>query len=208
MEFPDSSAVLMLISAPSGAGKTTVCQNLIQKHPNVVRAVTCTTRAPREGEKDGKDYYFLSPGEFEDKMQKGLFLEHADVYGRRYGTLKSEVVDWLKKGTDVLLNIDVQGAASLRQEAQTVPEIKSALVSVFLTTRTIGELEARLKNRGTDSSEEREKRVKVAREEVSRWKEFDYLVISDSYEDDLRRMEVILEAEKLKRDRIRPPEFG
>lgn len=208
MEFPDSSAVLMLISAPSGAGKTTVCQNLIQKHPNVVRAVTCTTRAPREGEKDGKDYYFLSPEEFEDKMQKGLFLEHADVYGRRYGTLKSEVVDWLKKGTDVLLNIDVQGAASLRQEAQTVPEIKSALVSVFLTTRTIGELEARLKNRGTDSSEEREKRVKVAREEVSRWKEFDYLVISASYEDDLRRMEVILEAEKLKRDRIRPPEFG
>ena len=207
MDFPDAKALLILISAPSGAGKTTVCQNLIEKHPNIVRAVTCTTRQPREGEQHGKDYYFLSPEAFEEKVQAGMFLEHAEVYGRRYGTLKSEVVDWLGKGTDVLLNIDVQGAASLRQEAQTVDIIRDSLVTVFLTTRTFGELEARLKNRGTDSEGERDKRIKVAREEVARWQEFDYLLISSSYEGDVRRMEVIIESEKMKRERIHPPDF-
>jgi guanylate kinase len=130
---PAASPLLVLISAPSGGGKTTLCQQLLGARPQMTRAVTCTTRLPRKGERDGADYYFLDATSFLKRVQAGNFLEHATVYGNSYGILKAEVLGKLRQGKDVLLNVDVQGAATIREKAQEDPELKRALVSVFLT---------------------------------------------------------------------------
>src|SRR3954469_13236319 len=114
---PTSNPLLVLISAPSGGGKTTICEQLLAARPQMTRAVTCTTRPPRSGERDGVDYYFLDAGSFLKRVQAGNFLEHATVYGNSYGTLKSEVVGKLRQGKDVILNVDVQGAATIREES-------------------------------------------------------------------------------------------
>ncbi len=143
--------LLIVISAPSGGGKTTLCEQLLAANPSMTRAVTCTTRAPRPGEKDGVDYYFLDAGSFLKRVQAGNFLEHATVFGNSYGTLKSEVLSKLRQGKDVLLNVDVQGAATIRERAEEDPELKRALVQVFLTPPSLAILEERLKRRGTDS---------------------------------------------------------
>ena len=107
--------LLILISAPSGGGKTTLCQQLLAARPDMTRAVTCTTRAPRPGEKNDVDYYFLDPADFQRRVQAGEFIEHATVFGRSYGLLRSELLDKLRRGRDVLLNVDVQGAATIRE---------------------------------------------------------------------------------------------
>ncbi|HPC59823.1 MAG TPA: guanylate kinase [Verrucomicrobiota bacterium] len=199
--------LLVVISAPSGAGKTTLCQQVLAARPEMTRAVTCTTRAPRPGEQEGVDYYFLDPASFLRRVQAGHFLEHATVYGHSYGTLKAEVLGKLRQGRDVLLNVDVQGAATIRQQAQAEPELRRALVSVFLTTPSLSVLEERLRRRGSDAPAVIQKRLSVARQEIAQWRNFDYLLISDSVAEDLRRMLAILEAEKLKSARAQPPEF-
>jgi guanylate kinase len=196
--------LLIVVSAPSGGGKTTLCEQLLAKHPNMTRAVTCTTREPRKGEVDGEDYYFLDAGSFLKRVQAGNFLEHATVYGNSYGILKSEVLSKLRQGKDVLLNIDVQGAATVREKAGEDEELKKALVTVFLTTATFEELEARLKRRGQDSPVAIQKRLSVARQEIGQWKHFDYLLISTTIAEDLRRMEAIVEAEKMRQCRAQP----
>jgi guanylate kinase len=202
-----SSPLLVVISAPSGGGKTTLCQQLIAHHPNVARAITCTTRPPREGEKDGVDYYFLEASDFLKRVQAGNFLEHATVYGNSYGTLKSEVLGKLRQGKDVLLNIDVQGAASIRAHVEADAELQPALVTVFLTPPSWRVLEERLKKRGQDSPAAIQKRMSVARQEIAQWKNFDYLIISTSVAEDLRRMRSVLEAEKMRQCRAHAPEL-
>src|SRR5580704_13419551 len=124
MKKTKPNPLLILISAPSGGGKTTLCQQLLRARRNMVRAVTCTTRPPRPGEKNGTDYYFLQAEDFLRRVQAGNFLEHATVYGNSYGLLKSELLDKLRAGKDVLLNVDVQGAASIRKAAQAEPELQ------------------------------------------------------------------------------------
>jgi guanylate kinase len=200
-----SPALLVLISAPSGGGKTTLCEQLLAKRPNTIRAVTCTTRQPRPGEKDGVDYYFLDAAAFTRKVESGEFLEHATVHGNSYGTLKSEALTKLRAGADVLLNIDVQGASTICQRAEEEPELKRALVTVFLAPASMAELEARLKKRGTDTPSAMAKRLAVAREEISHWRRFQYLITSASIADDTRRMETILDAEKMRQHRVAPP---
>ncbi len=199
--------LLVLISAPSGGGKTTLCQQLLAARPNMARAITCTTRPPREGERDGVDYHFLDAASFLKRLQAGNFLEHATVYGNSYGTLKSEVLGKMRQGRDVLLNVDVQGAASIREKAQEDPELKRALVTVFLTPPSMTVLEQRLRNRGTDSPAVIQKRLGVARQEIAQWKHFDYLLVSDTIPEDLRRMVAIVEAEKLRSARAQAPEL-
>ncbi len=202
-----ASPLLIIISAPSGGGKTTLCQQLLATRPDLTRAITCTTRAPREGERDGVDYHFLDAAGFLKRVQAGNFLEHATVYGHSYGTLKSEVLNKLRQGHDVLLNVDVQGAATIRQKAAEEPELQRALLSVFLTPPSLAVLENRLRRRATDAEAVIQKRLAVARQEIAQWKHFDYLLISGSISEDLRRMQAIVEAEKLRSTRMAPPEF-
>jgi len=202
-----SAPLLILISAPSGGGKTTLCDMLLAACPSMTRAVTCTTREPRKGEKDGVDYYFLEAGSFLKRLQAGNFLEHATVYGNSYGLLKSELLGKLREGKDVLLNVDVQGAATIREKALEDPELSRALVTVFLTPSTVEELELRLKKRGSDELAVIKKRLGVARQEVAQWKNFNYLLISTSKQEDLRRMLAIVETEKMRVARSQAPEF-
>jgi guanylate kinase len=204
---PTTNPLLVLISAPSGAGKTTVCQQLLAARPGMTRAVTCTTRPPRVGEHDGVDYYFLDAADFLKRLQAGNFLEHATVYGHSYGTLKAEVLGKLRQGKDVLLNVDVQGAATIRAKAQEDPELRRALITVFLTPASVDILEGRLQNRGTDAPAVIQKRLSVARQEIAQWKNFDYLLMSTSIREDLRRMLAIVEAEKMRSARVQAPEF-
>jgi guanylate kinase len=204
---PAASPLLVLISAPSGGGKTTLCQQLLVARPQMTRAVTCTTRPPRPGERDGVDYYFLDAGSFLKRVQAGNFLEHATVYGNSYGTLKAEVLGKLRQGRDVLLNVDVQGAAAIREKALEEPELKRSLVSVFLTPPSLSIVEERLRRRGTDSPAVIQKRLSVARQEIAQWRHFDYLLLSASIEEDLRRTLAIVEAEKMRSGRVQAPEF-
>lgn len=205
MSKPSSKPLLIVISAPSGAGKTTVCEGLIKRNDNIRRAVTCTTREPRKGEKHGRDYYFFSAAEFLKRVQSGHFLEHATVYGNSYGTLKSEVRGHLRKGHDVLLAIDVQGAAEVSRQAKSDPELAKSLVEIFILPPSLKELKARLTNRDSDSAAAISKRLKEARNEIRQWKHYDYVIVSDSRKSDLDRVSAIYQAERLKRDRISLP---
>ena len=198
--------LLLVLSGPAGSGKTTLCEQMLKDNANISRAVTCTTRAPREGERDGVDYYFLAAEDFLKRVQAGNFLEHATVYGNSYGTLKSEVLGKLRAGKDVLLAVDVQGASAIRTQAESDPELARALVEVFLTPESLAVLEERLKKRGKDSPEVIKKRLAVAKQEIAQWKHFDYLLISTSIREDVRRMQAIYDAEKMAQVRSEAPE--
>jgi guanylate kinase len=203
--LPMINPLLVVISAPSGGGKTTLCQQLLATRPDMSRAITCTTRPPRLGEQNGVDYYFLDAGSFLKRVQAGNFLEHATVFGNSYGILKAEVLGKLRQGKDVLLNVDVQGAATIRDRAVEDAELKRALVSVFLTPASIAVLEDRLRKRGTDSPAVIQKRLSVARQEIAQWKNFDYLLVSSTIGEDLREMLAIVEAEKMRTSRVQAP---
>lgn len=163
---------LIVISAPSGTGKTTVIGHLLEQNPRLVRAITCTTRAPRGQEVDGADYFFFAPEIFERKVRAGEFLEWAHVHGSMYGTLRKVCMDILDQGKDVILNVDVQGALNLKK-------IYPRAVLIFLSPPSLHVLEERLKGRGTDSDEVIAQRIQNARFELSMKKEYDYDVVND-----------------------------
>lgn len=171
-----SSARLVVLSGPSGVGKTTVCQLLLERSPHFGRAITATTRPPREGEVNGRDYHFLSMDEFQQGLKTNRFLEHAEVFGKLYGTPRESVESVLNSGRSVLLNIDVQGAATLRE----APEFP--MISVFLLPPSMDLLEQRLRSRETDSAEVIERRLKEARREVEAAPLFDHQVVNDDLE--------------------------
>ncbi|MBL6764571.1 MAG: guanylate kinase [Verrucomicrobiae bacterium] len=205
MSTPKTIPLLIVLSAPSGAGKTTLSQGLLDRESNVCRAVTCTTRKPREGEKDGADYYFFSAEEFLKRVQSGHFLEHATVYGNSYGTLKSEVRNHLRAGRDVLLAVDVQGAAAIRKQAAGDAELARSLVEVFILPPSLEELRRRLEDRAADPPEAVRRRLNEARNEIAQWKNYDYVIESATKESDLRNLRSIYTAERLKQSRQKPP---
>ena len=185
--------ILFVISAPSGTGKTTLCENL-RATPDFIYSVSCTTRAPRPGEVDGTDYHFLTNETFQGRIERGEMLEYAKVHGHYYGTLKSAVKEALAQGTDVLLDIDVQGAATIRDTDD--PLLRDSLVDVFIMPPTLEELEKRLRKRGTESEEQVHLRLRTAREESKLWSLYKYTILSGSMEEDLIKFRAIMRAER------------
>jgi guanylate kinase len=186
---------LLLISAPSGAGKTTVSQGLLHACPTIGRIITCASRAPRPGEVHGVDYHFFSRAEFETRIAAGEFLEYANVYGDWKGILKESVRSHWATGKDALLNVDVQGAETVRRVVAADPALAGRLVTVFITPASRDELESRLRGRDADAPEAIARRLDTAEPEVARWGEFDYLLVSRSRDEDLRLLRSIYEAE-------------
>ncbi len=194
--------LLVVLSSPSGGGKTTLCNRLTEADKNVVRSISCTTRPPRTAEVNDRDYHFLTPGDFETRVARGEFLEHAQVHGHYYGTLKKSVEDLLVAGRDALLNIDVQGAATVCKLAKADPCLRRALVSVFLMPASLQQLEQRLRRRGTDNEETILRRLAEARREMARWRDYDYVIETGSMDEDYRRMQAIVDAERCRSGRL------
>ncbi len=185
--------ILFVISAPSGTGKSTLCENL-RATPDFIYSISCTTRAPRKGEENGIDYHFLSRENFQQRIDRGEMLEYAQVHGNYYGTLKETVKEALEQGTDVLLDIDVQGAAAIRKIDD--PVVRESLVDVFIMPPTIEELERRLRKRGTETEEQVQMRLATGREESKLWRLYKYTILSGSMEEDLTKFRAIMRAER------------
>lgn len=185
--------ILFVISAPSGAGKTTLVEAL-RETSEFVYSVSCTTRAPRSGEVDGEDYRFLSEDNFLSQLEAGKFLEHAKVHGHYYGTPAEPVVANLKDGRDVLIDIDTQGAASMRNCAD--PFVRDALADIFIMPPDLDELRRRLMNRGTETAEQIESRLATASREMRLWRDYRYTIISRTVEEDLQKFRHIVGAER------------
>jgi len=195
---PAERPVLLIVSGPAGSGKTTLCEGLRGAFPGVQRAVTATTRAPRPGEAHGRDYYFLSAEAFAEREAAGDFIETAKVHGRRYGTLRAEIEDKLDRGIDLLLNIDVQGAAAYREAAARDARLAGRLATVFVMPPSLEELERRMSARGEGDAAEVARRLETARAEMVQWDRFDYCIRSASREEDLAGLTAIFRAEKLR----------
>ncbi len=182
-----------MVSAPSGTGKSTLCANL-RATPDFIYSVSCTTRSPRPGEENGVDYHFLTREKFEELIAAGEMLEYATVHGNFYGTLKGTVKEALEQGTDVLLDIDVQGAAQIRTTTDKI--VSDSLVDVFIMPPTLEELERRLRKRGTETDVQVHGRLETAREEMKLWRLYKYTILSGSMEEDLQKFRAIMRAER------------
>jgi guanylate kinase len=184
--------ILFVISAPSGAGKTTLVEGLRQT-PDLFYSVSCTTRGPRAGEVDSQDYQFLSDKDFRARVRAGEFLEHARVHGDYYGTLRKPVLTNLRNGMDVLIDIDTQGAAAIRNCED--PFIREALSDIFIMPPDHEELRRRLLKRGTETAQQIESRLITAAREMELWRDYRYTIISGSVEEDLQKFRQVMSAE-------------
>jgi len=195
-------ALLMILAGPAGSGKSTLCDAMMERHPAIERVITCTTRPPRDGEVHGEHYYFLSHEEFDQKVADGAFYEYAQVHTNRYGTLKEEIQTRLNAGIDLVMNIDVQGVEAFQKAAETDELLRQRLVTVFVLPESEDVIRERLQGRGQDDEAEIERRLASARKEITRWREYDFCMITRSREEDASRMDAIWQAEKLRVSRI------
>ena len=175
----DRYGMILIVSGPSGSGKSTLCEAVFKEFKNLEFSVSCTTRAPRGEERDGVEYHFLTRPQFEEHIRKDDFLEYADVHGNFYGTLKSEGFDRTARGIDEVLDIDVQGALSIRKRFASDPAFNARMESVFIAPPGYAELERRLRGRGTDAEESIRKRLENAKREMSFWREYKYIIVND-----------------------------
>lgn len=189
--------LLVVVSAPSGAGKTTLCRMLLHEFRRMAPSVSCTTRARRKGEVDGRDYFFLAAAEFNKRLRRKAFLETASVHGHCYGTPRGPVVKALARGLDVLMAIDVQGARMIRNAVEngTDKSLKAAFVDIFVVPPSLNELKRRLLKRGQDNPEEISIRLKNAASEMRYWRDFRYVVVNDRLEQAYEEMRSIVIAE-------------
>lgn len=187
----DYKAILFVISAPSGAGKTSLCRKLLERDEKLSFSVSHTTRNPRPGEVNGVDYYFVEDAQFDEMVVRGEFLEWANVYGRKYGTSRMEIERANEEGLDLLIEIDCQGAEQLRRR---LPEA----VGIFIVPPSLHALRERLFARGTENEEEINKRLSIATKELADYKNFQYAVVNDDFEKAVAELEAIVKAERCK----------
>jgi len=187
--------IIFVVSAPSGAGKTTLCAELSKRVPNLFRSISFTTRGPRPGEAHGVDYFFVTDDKFTEMVEKNGFLEWAEVHGHRYGTGRDRVMDLVNQGHDVLLNIDCQGAIHLKKKGLDG-------VFIYILPPSLEALKARLLERRSDPPEEVARRLRKAREEVWSYREYYYLVVNDQVDEALVELEAIIRAERRKMKRM------
>ncbi len=187
--------LMLVLSSPSGAGKTTISRALLKRDDGLILSVSATTRPRRPGEIEGRDYYFVSPERFDEMVAGNEFLEHATVFGHRYGTPRAPVEQALAAGTDVLFDIDWQGTQQL---AETAPR---DLVRVFILPPSTRELEQRLRRRAQDPENVVQARMAKAADEISHWAEYDYIIVNRDMERSLSEVQSILAAERLRRER-------
>lgn len=186
---------MICLSSPSGAGKTTICRELLSTDDSMRLSISVTTRPMRPGEADGKDYQFVDRMAFESMLKHDEFLEHANVFGNLYGTPKKFVFDSLRSGKDIIFDIDWQGTQQLAQIA------RSDLITVFILPPDLQELETRLRSRAQDTDEVIQERMQGANQEMSHWAEYDYVIVNSDLERSVREVRAILTAERLRRTR-------
>jgi guanylate kinase len=184
---------LIILSSPSGAGKSTLAQRIKIWDENCVFSISATTRKPREGEQDGKDYYFISEQEFYDKVSNDEMLEHAEVFGNFYGSPLSPVLSSIDQGYDVLFDVDWQGSQQIKNSS-----LGKYVLSIFILPPSIKELESRLKLRNKDSDEVITNRMAKSAEEISHWPEYDYVVVNDDIQKTEEKLKTIITAERLR----------
>jgi guanylate kinase len=186
---------MLVLSSPSGAGKTTLSRRLLEVDPSIALSISVTTRKQRPGEVDGRDYHFIDAARFDAMVERGELLEWAEVFGNRYGTPRALVQDTLARGRDVLFDIDWQGTQQLREKAD------RDLVSIFVLPPSIPDLERRLRTRAQDSDDVIQARMAKAADEMSHWAEYEYVVINNEIDLAFTEVRSILAAERLKRER-------
>jgi guanylate kinase len=187
--------LMLVVSSPSGAGKTSLSRRLIADHPQLSLSISCTTRAPRPGEQDGREYFFITPERFEAMAREEAFLEHAHVHEHRYGTPRAAVGKALEEGRDVLFDIDWQGAMSIAAGAP------GDVVRVFILPPSMAELKRRLHHRAQDPEDVIERRLGRAQGEIRMWGEYDYVLLNDDFDATYERLVQIYRAERLRRGR-------
>ena len=188
----DRRGLMVVLSSPSGAGKTTLTRRLLAENPNMTMSVSATTRSPRSGEKEGEDYFFVNKTQFAELEEKGEFLEHAKVFDNHYGTPRGPVEDALMRGQDVIFDIDWQGAQQLTQAAP------YDLVKIFILPPNMRELEKRLRTRAQDSDAVIAKRMSKSEAEISHWAEYDYVIVNENVETALLELKTIVASERLR----------
>jgi len=189
----NEKGLLIILSSPSGAGKSTLAQRIRAWDKNCVFSISATTRKPREGEEDGKDYYFMSEEEFNSKVSKNEMLEHAKVFGNLYGSPMSPVLSTIDNGNDVLFDVDWQGSQQIKNSS-----LGKYVLSIFILPPSINELESRLKLRNQDSNEVISNRMARSVEEISHWPEYDYVVVNDDINKTEEKLKTIITAERLR----------
>ena len=189
----NEKGLLIILSSPSGAGKSTLAQRIRAWDKNCVFSISATTRKPREGEEDGKDYYFMSEEEFNSKVSKNEMLEHAKVFGNLYGSPMSPVLSTIDNGNDVLFDVDWQGSQQIKNSS-----LGKYVLSIFILPPSINELESRLKLRNQDSNEVISNRMARSVEEISHWPEYDYVVVNDDINNTEEKLKTIITAERLR----------
>ena len=188
---------MLVLSSPSGAGKTTLSKKLVELDSNLIMSTSYTTRTKRVGEKDGQDYHFVEVGDFKEMIGEKQLLEYALVFGNYYGTPRLPVEKYLAQGKDVVFDIDWQGAQQLAQQKRSVEDV----VSIFILPPSASELESRLKTRNQDSISEVESRMSQAASELSHYDEYNYIMVNNEIEESIKTLKAIVKAERLKTSR-------
>lgn len=192
----NSKSILIVISSPSGAGKTSLANAIVEENKNIYFSTSVTTRPPRDGEENGREYIFTNKNKFDEMIINGEFIEYAEVFGNYYGTPKGKTEEFLINGKDIIFDVDWQGGTKIRNSY-----LAPSVVSIFILPPSIKTLQERLLNRNKDDDKTVKLRMKEARSEISHWSEYDYILVNDNFEKVKKNIIKIIEIEKIKRNR-------